>query len=206
MAIVLWGRPNSLNVHKILWLAAELELDFEHIYAGQHYGLIDQPEFLARNPNGLIPVLQDHETVLWESHTILRYLTEVYGQDSVWIANPQQRFQAEKWLDWYLTTIFPVFSILFRHLVRLPAEQRDLAAIAQASVELEKLFDILDGILSKQTYLSGQQFGIADIPLGLAVHHWFNFDIPRQHPQPHLKAWIEKIRARPYFLKIATVL
>lgn len=206
MSLTIWGRPNSLNVHKVLWLATELGLQFEHIPAGQQYGLIKDEAFLAINPNGLIPVIQDGDTVLWESNTILRYLTEVYGKDSFWIADPQLRFTAEKWIDWYTTTVLPVFGVVFFNLVRQPEDKRDLHAVKIAAEKLEKILDIANTTLKKQPYLSGQNFGVADIPLALAINHWFNLTLERHHDHSHLKAWIERIRARPHFLKIATVL
>ncbi|MEG1235134.1 MAG: glutathione S-transferase family protein [Acinetobacter sp.] len=206
MSITIWGRPNSLNVHKVLWLAAELGLQFEHIPAGQQYGVIDTAEFLALNPNGLIPVIQDGDTVLWESNTILRYLTEVYGKNTLWIEDPKLRFSAEKWIDWYTTTVLPVFGIVFFNLVRQPEDKRDLAAVKIAAEKLEKILDVANSELAQQPYLSGSSFGVADIPLALALNHWFNLDVERQHDHTHLKAWIERIRAREHFLKVANIL
>jgi len=206
MSLTIWGRPNSLNVHKVLWLAAELELDFKHINAGQQYGIVDTEQFKEINPNGLVPAIQDGSINLWESNTILRYLTEVYGANSIWIADPKARFSAEKWIDWYGTTVLPVFAVVFSNLVRLTEDKRDLNAVKLAVPKLEKILDIADQALAQAPYLSGPQFGVADIPLALAVHHWFRLDIDRQHEHAHLKSWIEKIRSRPHFLKIASVL
>lgn len=206
MSITIWGRSNSLNVHKVLWLAAELGLQFEHIPAGQQYGLIDTSEFLTRNPNGLIPVVQDDDTVLWESNTILRYLTEVYGKNLLWIEDPKLRYSAEKWIDWYTTTVLPVFGIVFFNLVRQPKDKRDIAATEAAAEKLEKILDVANSELAKQPYLLGSNFGVADIPLALAINHWFNLDIKRHHDHTDLEAWIKRIRLREHFLKVADVL
>ncbi|KAA8733743.1 glutathione S-transferase family protein [Acinetobacter qingfengensis] len=206
MSITIWGRPNSLNVHKVLWLAAELELEFKHIPAGQHYGLLDTEEFYQVNPNRLVPVLQDGDTVIWESNTILRYLAEVYGKDTLWITDPKARFAAEKWIDWYTTTVLPSFGVVFFNLIRQPEDKRDLDAVKNAAEKLEKILDVAELELSKQPYLSGQDFSIGDIPLALALNHWFNLDIERHHQHTYLQAWIERIRQRPHFLKIANVL
>lgn len=206
MSITIWGRPNSLNVHKVLWLAAELDLQYEHISAGQQYGVVESSEFRTINPNGLIPVIKDQDTVLWESNTILRYLTEVYGKDILWIENPKQRFAAEKWIDWYTSTVLPVFGIIFFNLVRQTEDKRDLQAVKIAVPKLEIILDIANTELVKQPYLSGENFGVADIPLALAVNHWFNLDIRRQHDHSQLKAWIERIRKRPHFLDIANII
>ena len=79
--ITLWGRNNSTNVKKVLWALEELQLPFEQIMAGLHHGVNDTPEYLAMNPNGLVPLLKDDTTqsVLWESNAILRYLAAQYG-------------------------------------------------------------------------------------------------------------------------------
>lgn len=205
MTIKIYGRPNSLNVQKVLWLAHELELSFEHILAGKEFGIVHTEAFLQLNPNGLIPVLQDEYTSIWESQIILRYLAEVYGKEKIWISHPQKRFQAEQWLDWYITSFLPQFSIIFYELVRTPHDKQRLDILPPIIETIEKQLLILEELLSKQPYISGQQFGIADIPLGLALHHWFNFDIQRK-THPHIEAWIQNIRERSSFKKIAYIL
>jgi len=74
-----WGRRSAFNVQKVMWLIGELNLQHEHIPAGGSFGVRDTSEFLAMNPHGRIPVVKDGGTVVWESHTILRYLAAVYG-------------------------------------------------------------------------------------------------------------------------------
>jgi glutathione S-transferase len=80
--ITLWGRNNSTNVKKVLWTLEELDLPFKQIMAGLQYGVNKEAEYLAMNPNGLVPLLRDDETdlTLWESNTIVRYLAAQYGQ------------------------------------------------------------------------------------------------------------------------------
>jgi glutathione S-transferase len=100
--ITLWGRNNSTNVKKVRWVLEELDLPYEQILAGLEFGLNHDPEYLAMNPNGLVPLLKDDATgvVLWESNTIIRYLAAQYGVDRLWLAAPAQRAQGEKWMDW----------------------------------------------------------------------------------------------------------
>jgi hypothetical protein len=78
----LWGRPTSLNVQKVLWCLAELDLAYERIDAGMAFGKNDTPEYLAMNPNGRVPTLVDGDYVLWESNSIMRYLNLAYGKGS----------------------------------------------------------------------------------------------------------------------------
>ncbi len=79
--ITLWGRNNSTNVKKVRWVLEELDLPYQQILAGLEFGLNHDPEYLAMNPNGLVPLLKDDATgvVVWESNTIIRYLAAQYA-------------------------------------------------------------------------------------------------------------------------------
>ncbi len=88
----IWGRKNSSNVRKALWIAQELGLDFESIDAGGAFGVVNEPHYRARNPNGLVPMLEDGDLTLWESNTIVRYLCAEYGAELGWyLDDPRQR-------------------------------------------------------------------------------------------------------------------
>lgn len=163
--ITLWGRNNSTNVKKVRWVLEELDLPYEQILAGLEFGLNHDPEYLAMNPNGLVPLLKDDATgvVLWESNTIIRYLAAQYGVDRLWLAAPAQRAQGEKWMDWSNGTLSPAHRPVLMGLVRTPPEQRDPAAIAAGISACEALFAMLDDELAKMPWLSGEQFGLGDI-------------------------------------------
>ncbi|MGE4112522.1 MAG: glutathione S-transferase N-terminal domain-containing protein, partial [Burkholderiales bacterium] len=75
----IWGRTNSINVQKVLWSCAEMNLPYERIDAGMNFGVNNTPEFKALNPNGLVPLIDDDGFVLWESHAIVRYLARKHG-------------------------------------------------------------------------------------------------------------------------------
>ena len=94
--ITLWGRNNSTNV-KVLLTLEELELPYEQILAGREFGINHDADFLAMNPNGLVPLLRDDESdlILWESNAIVRYLAAQYGQKRLWIDSPARRAEAE---------------------------------------------------------------------------------------------------------------
>ncbi len=76
----IWGRRNSFNVQKVMWLISELGIVHQHISAGGKFGGLNTPEFLSMNPHGRVPCILDKETAVWESHAILRYLAARYGQ------------------------------------------------------------------------------------------------------------------------------
>jgi glutathione S-transferase len=77
--IQVWGRTDSSNVQIVLWCLSELDLPFERQDWGGKYGGNKNPEYLAINPNGLVPTLKDGSYILWESNSILRYLNAKYG-------------------------------------------------------------------------------------------------------------------------------
>jgi len=196
----IWGRPNSTNVKKALWAATELDLDFEHIPAGGTYGVIDTPEFRALNPNGLVPVLEDDGLVLWESNVIVRYLAAKYGVGKLWIDDAAKRASAEKWMDWASTTLTGPFVDIIWHTVRLPEEKRDPAIQARGVTAFSKALEVPEKTLSGQPWLSGGEFGIGDIPLGVFVYAWMN--LPIERPDfPNLTAWYEWLAERPAYAK-----
>ncbi|MDX7421230.1 glutathione S-transferase N-terminal domain-containing protein, partial [Klebsiella pneumoniae] len=94
---------------KVLWTLEELDLPFNQIMAGMSFGVNKEADYLAMNPNGLVPLLRDDETdaTLWESNTIVRYLAAQYGLGRLWVENPAQRAQGEKWMDWANQTLSP---------------------------------------------------------------------------------------------------
>lgn len=199
--ITLWGRNNSTNVKKVRWLLEELELPYEHILAGGQFGLNHDAEYLAMNPNGLVPLLRDDETgvVLWESNTIVRYLAAQYGQGRLWIETPAARAEGEKWMDWTIGTLAPKYSQVMIGLVRTPPEQRDNAAIAAAIQSLEGMLDILDNALAKQSWFSGETFGCSDIAVGPFIYNLFAIPGLSWAPRANLQRWYAQLCKRPGF-------
>jgi glutathione S-transferase len=86
-----WGRRSSFNVQKVLWLIGELGLAHEHIPAGGDFGRLDEPSFRALNPHGRVPVIEDGDLAVWESHAILRYLAARHDRSGLWSADPAER-------------------------------------------------------------------------------------------------------------------
>ena len=97
----IWGRKSSSNVQALMWCVGELNLGYERSDAGFTYGLVETPEYLAMNPNGTVPTLQDGDhPPLWETGAILRYLADSYGSDDFWPADPVARAGVDKWAEW----------------------------------------------------------------------------------------------------------
>ncbi|MBB4955703.1 glutathione S-transferase [Agrobacterium vitis] len=191
----IWGRANSTNVKKVLWMVEELDLVHQRIDAGGAFGLVSDPAYRAMNPNGLVPVLEDGDVVLWESNTIVRYLANRYGNEQFSLTDPVARAQAEKWMDWTTSTLAGTFKDLFWGMVRTPEDQRDMAKIHAALNAVGTLLAIVDATLARQPYLSGEKLGVGDVPLGCFAYAWFEMPIERPH-LPNLEAWYRRLKSR----------
>ena len=199
----LWGRKSSINVQKVLWCLAELGLkegqDFERIDAGLHFGLNRTPEFLAMNPNGLVPTLEVGDLILWESNTIMRYLAKEHDKSKRFPTDVGAQYHSEKWLDWQLGTMWPTLRIVFLGLTRTPEAERNKAGIQKAFQDTNQLLSMLDQILSKQAYCSGNQFHIGDIALALCTGRWIllNKTFPEETGEranlKNIDAWLKRL-------------
>jgi glutathione S-transferase len=174
--MTLWGRRSSINVQKVLWVLAELDLKenvaFKQIDAGLHFGINKTPEYLKLNPNGLVPTLEDGDLVLWESNTIMRYLAKKYDAKKVFPSDLSSQAASEKWMDWQISTLWPALRIPFLGLTRIPEEERDYVAIKNAFQESNRLLGIFDSVLTNHLFCSGKQFNLGDIVLALCVKRW----------------------------------
>jgi glutathione S-transferase len=196
----IWGRTNSVNVKKALWAADELGLKYERIDAGMQFGVTKTPEYLRMNPNSLVPTIEDDGFVLWESHSIVRYLAAKHGAGTLWPAELRARADAERWMDWAFTFQGAMREV-FWGLIRTPPEKRDMKAIeAGAKRSAELLQGVLERNLENRDYVAGASFTMGDIPIGAEVQRWMR--VPIERPRlPAVAAWFERLRARPAFLR-----
>ena len=194
----IWGRRNSSNVRKVLWCAEEIGLPYESIEVGGSHGGTQTPEYQAMNPNGLVPVIEDHGLPLWESNTIVRYLSARYALGTLYAEDPMERAQAEKWMDWSTSRMAPLYSDLVWGIMRTAPADRDEARISAAIVRAGDYLAMADATLATQPWLSGGTFAMGDIPLGSLVYAWY--ELPIQRPDlPHLAEWYARLRARPAY-------
>ena len=200
--LTIWGRPNSVNVQKVLWCAAELDVDHDRIDAGMQFGRNGEADYLAMNPNGRIPTLVDGDFVLWESNAIMRYLCLAYGTETpIYPKAPRQRAGVERWLDWTLSTVQPVERPLFWGLIRTPPEARDMVALQTCADEAGALWRILDAHLATRHYIEAETFTLADIALGAFARRWFGVEGVEKPDLPHLARWYQTIAGRPAFIR-----
>src|SRR3954464_12591757 len=137
MTLRVLGKISSINVRKVLWTCAELDLPFEHVES--------DPELLARNPNRLVPVIRDGDFVLWESNAICRYLARKHPHGSLLPDDPQARARVEQWMDWQATELNTAWRYSFYALVRKNPEYTDPALTAASVANWNRRMQLLDG-------------------------------------------------------------
>lgn len=198
--ITIWGRANSVNVQKVLWCLSELDLAYERIDAGMAFGRNNDPEYLAMNPNARVPTLVDGDYVLWELHSIMRYLVLAYRPDSsIYPDAPKRRAAVDRWLDWVLSTVQPADRPVFWALVRTPPEQRDMVAIQKDADAEALVWEIADDQLATRRFLEGDNFTIADIAVGAFARRWLRVEGIRRPKLPNLDRWFEELEGRTGF-------
>jgi len=192
------GHAGSSNVQKVLWCCGELALPFERRDFGGTFGGNRTPEYLALNPNGLVPTIDDDGFILWESNVIVRYLAAKHGHGTLYPADLRQRADAERWMDWQQTTLNMPMGVLFRALLRKPAEQTDAAALDAARAKASVNWAIVDRALATRPYVAGDRLTIGDIALGNAIHRWHRLPIERPALE-HLGTWYARLCERPAY-------
>ncbi len=199
--IKLWGRTNSMNVQKVLWVLDDLGLAYERIDAGMQYGVNNTAEYLRMNPNGKIPLIKDGDLAVWESHAICRYLCNKAGSQKLYPQDPQARAPIDQWIDWALSTLIGPLSTVFWILVRTPAEKRDPAKLKEESSKLLGALEILNTGLTNRSFIASDHFSLADLILAAPVYRCIkldSFDHQSEHFAP-LMAWYAKVRTQPGF-------
>ena len=141
------------------------------------FGGNDQKWYLDMNPNGVVPTIDDGGRIIWESNSCVRYLAAKYAAGTLWPNDPGQRSEADRWMDWQLTTISECMRVIFWGLIRTPADKRDMAAIKKAAVDAGKLW-------GGSTEARGQA-----LCRGPALHHG-------RHPGRLLRAPLVRARRR----------
>ncbi len=194
----IWGRTNSINVQKVLWTCAELGLPYERIDAGMQFGVNNTPEFRNMNPNGLVPLINDNGFVLWESHAIVRYLARKHGLGTLCPQDVQVAADADRWMEWYSTTLWNHMKPVFWILIRTPPEKRNMAEVEDNRKKLVSYLAMADAHLAKHEHFAGAAFTMADIPHAVLAHRWFNVPIERP-PMPHYERWFRAVSQRPGF-------
>lgn len=196
----IWGRKTSSNVQKVMWAIGELGLAHERIDVGGAFGKNREAEYLAMNPNGLVPTLQEDDGfLLWESNSIVRYLAGKH--DTSGVLEPKdlrQRAVASQWMDWQLSVCGPAITPVFWGLIRTPPEKRDMAAIKAGRDRTVEAMTMLDQRLAKSDYVAGPAFSYGDIPVAIMCYRYVQL-VPDRPATPHLDRWYAAASSRQAF-------
>jgi glutathione S-transferase len=185
------GRVSSINVRKVLWTCAELDLAFDHLES--------DPKLLARNPNAMVPVIQDGDFVMWESNAICRYLAGLQPRATLLPADPQARAVVEQWMDWQATEVNTAWRYSFLALSRKSPAHGDPTSIAHSVAEWNRHMRMIDTQLAHGgQFITGEFFTLADVVLGLTTHRWLHTPLERP-PLDALLGYYQRLSVRPAF-------
>jgi glutathione S-transferase len=162
---------------------------------------VDTPDYRSKNPNGLVPVIEEDAFVLWESNAIVRYLAAKHDEGGLWPRDLRVRADADRWMDWQTTTFTPATHQAFHGLIRTAPEKRDPAAIVASVAKTEPMAALLDAHLAERPYVTGDAFTMGDIAVGAAAHRWLNLPTPRE-PRPNIEAWHRRLLERAAAAKV----
>jgi glutathione S-transferase len=191
----LLGRQTSGNVQKVIFCLEEIGLAYVREDYGRQFGNTLTDAYRKLNPAAKVPTLIDGDLVIWESHSILRYLAAVHAP-KLTAATPAERAMVERWMDFLLGALNTPYVAVFRDAKKAPAERAgDFAA---QSADLLAQLTILNGHMAGRNWFALDRFTIADIALGPIVKRCLEFPIERP-PFAELKRWQEAIDSRPAF-------
>ncbi|GLT42479.1 hypothetical protein SLA2020_164750 [Shorea laevis] len=209
MTIKLHGAPMSTCTANVLTCLHEKGIDFEFVPVNLLDGEQKQPSFIAKNPFGLVPALEDGDFTIFESRAITSYLAEKFkdsGCDLNRHGNIKESAMVKVWMEvesqQYNPAISPIFSQYF--IVPRRGGTPDQAIIDENSGKLGKLLDMYEQRLSGNKYLAGDFFSLADLHhLGRTFYFMKTPCARLINERPHVKAWWEDISSRPAFKKVA---
>jgi len=179
---------------RALWVAKELGLDYEHIPVEIGSAGARQPEYLAINPNGRLPAIDDGGFVLFESLAITMYLAKKHGLGGLYPASLEGEARCWQWALWAVTEVDRGVNIWSLHAVRLPPEEQDAGKRAEALAVLAAPFKVLDGAVAPAGYLIGDAVTVADLNVAAVISRAIDMDLSAW---PHLKAWLVHCLDRP---------
>ena len=196
--ITVWGRRNSVNVQKVLWALGELGVAYTRENVGGSFGGNRDPDFLAMNPMGLVPVIRDGDVTMFESNAIVRYLAARYGAGMLRPADHKGLAMAEQWMEWTQVNFAPPLGTLQVNLVRGLPENRNEAAVTAALARAGELVALADAWIARHDWFAGHDFSFADIVMGALFWRYKGFSIERP-ATPHLDEWLDALQQREAF-------
>ena len=195
------GRSDSINVRKVLWLCDELNIEYDREDWGRGFRSPKEAEFIKLNPNATIPVIIDADLVLWQSNSIIRYLANQYQGQALYPETAKPRALIDQWMDWQALELNHSWTYALMNLFRKSPDHQDPNLVKKSINAWTENMRILDEQLAKNgAYIIGDQFTLADIPMGLSVQRWYltPFEKTEFH---HVKKYYELLSQRAAYMK-----
>lgn len=189
--------PTQSRAFRVLWLAHELGIPFEQIPVSINVSKAQckEPWFVAINPNGRVPAIDDGGFILWESVAIIHYLAKKYGPTLY----PRTIEGEAKMLQWAMITMLdlepPMVAVLRNRLV-LPPDKRDEALALEGLENLARPLAIYESELTRQSYFAGDEWGLADFMVASAAVTLLMLRVELV-PYPKFAAWLKASASRP---------
>jgi glutathione S-transferase len=177
---------------RVLWVAKELGLDYEHAPIEIGAAGARKPDYLAINPNGRLPAIDDGGFTLWESLAITLYLAKKHGR--LYPTTLEGEAKAWQWSLWSVQEVDRGVNIWSLHALRLPPGDRDPQRLVEALKVLEGPFKVLDGALAGRRYLLGEDFTVADLNVAAVVSRAIDMDLSAT---PRVGDWLKHCLERP---------
>ena len=189
----IYGRANSINVRKVLWMLEELGLAYTREDWGRGFRPLTEPAFLKLNPFSLVPVMDDDGFLLRESNTIVRYLATKHSRKDLYPTDLRIRALAESWMDLAGTDLANAIRPVFFGLVVKAPGYTEPKQIETAVSEWARFMRGLEQHLTqKGPYVTGEVFTVGDIAIGLSVNRWFSLSFAKPD-FPALKAYYDRL-------------
>jgi glutathione S-transferase len=196
----IYGRANSINVRKVLWMADEVGEPFEREDWGRGYRPVTDAFFKKLNPMQTVPVIDDGGFILRESHVIVRYLADKHERTDLYPAEAKARYQVDAWMDWAGSDLYwGVRPVFIGKVVKLPGALTEPSTVAAGIADWSARMRLLEEHLEASgPFLMGANFSVADIPVGMVVNRWFSIDFDKP-VLPAVAAYYDRLADRPAY-------
>jgi glutathione S-transferase len=194
----IYGTARS-RTSRVLWMAKELGLEFGHVPLAMGDAALKQPPFLAINPAGRVPAIDDNGFTLSESLAINLYLARKYGErakPSLAPASLEEEAKIWQWSSWAMTDLEIPLSTIYLHRGFYPSEKRDAGIAGNAEAQVQRPLAMLERILASSTYLLGSSFTVADINVA-CVASPSRISVISLSAFPKVADWAKRCHDRP---------
>jgi glutathione S-transferase len=193
MSLRIYGVART-RAFRVIWVCKEIGLDYDHVPVETGPAGSRGPDYLAINPNGRLPAIDDDGFILWESLAITMYLAKKHATATLYPATLEGEARTWQWSLWALNEVDRPVNIWSLHALRLPPEDRDPEKRAEALKLLSAPFKVLDAALAGQPYLLGDAFGVVDLNVAAVISRAIEMDLSAT---PHVRDWLHRCLERP---------